>query len=178
MENAGLMSWHVERSEEEIAEMKELAEQGNAAAQTEYGKCLLFGKGVEVDGDAAYALFEKAAEQESEIAKMYMGHCLLYGIGVTKSEGKGYTMLDDALNYNCPNSGSSQPQAGYSNFQEEDLCQLFWDLGDALENSLGVVRNYRVACYYYDMLNSWGHPEGAERRANFKKFLFFYRKIN
>ena len=46
MENAGLMSWHVERSEEEIAEMKELAEQGNAAAQTEYGKCLLFGKGV------------------------------------------------------------------------------------------------------------------------------------
>lgn len=178
MEQNSLKSWHVARDAEEVEALKSLAEQEDAEGQTEYGKCLLFGKGCAADGNAAYALFEKAAAQSSEIAKMYMGHCLLYGIGTSADHSKGYKLLDDALNYNYPDSGSSQPLAGYSQFQEEDLCQLFWDLGDALENSLGVVRNYRVACYYYNMLDAWGHPEGGERRKNFKKFLFFYRKLN
>lgn len=177
MENNHLMSWHVPKTEEEIEELKALAEQGDARGQTEYGKCLLFGKGGTIDGAQAFAWFQKAAAQENEIAKMYVGHCLMYGIGEKADEGKAYRMLDDALNYNYPDEGESQSQANYSPFAEEDLCQLFWDLGDALEKSLGVVRNYRVAYYYFNMLADWGHPEGAERRKQFKKRLFFWTKV-
>lgn len=177
MEQIRLMSWHVPMTTEEIAELKGKAELGDAAAQTEYGKCLQFGKEGYIDGDAAYVWFKKAAGQGNEIAKMYVGHCLLYGIGVEASEGKGWGMLDDALNYNYPGEGESQSQAGYSQFEEEDLCQLFWDLGDSLEKSIGVFKNYRVAVYYFEMLADWGHPEGAERRKNFKKFLGRWKKI-
>lgn len=178
MEEAHMMSWHQPVTSEEAEELKKLAEQGDAAAQTEYGKCLLFGKGVNADGAAAYPWFEKAAAQASEIAKFYVGHCLLYGIGVEAQGKKAADMLTDALNYNYPDEGSSQPLAGYSEFSEEDLCQLFWDLGDAMENSIGFVRNYRVAVYYYEMLAEWGHPEGAERRKKFKKGLLSWKKID
>ena len=177
MKGLKLKSWHVEKTAEEIAAYRELAEKGERTAQTEYGKCLLFGKGGTVDRDAAFGWFQKAAEQSDEIAKMYLGHCFLYGIGVEADQNKGYKMLDEALVYNYPEESSSQPQAGYSTFQEEDLCQLFWDLGDALEKSYGVYKNYRVAVYYFEMLADWGHPEGAERRKRFRKILWFWIKV-
>lgn len=177
MENNNLMSWHVSKTGEEIKELKALAEQGDSSGQTEYGKCLLFGKGGHTDGAKAYELFVKASAQGNEIAKMYLGHCLMYGIGTEAKESKAWKMLDDALNYNYPDEGTSQSQAQYSVFTEEDLCQLFWDLGDALEKSLGVIRNYRVAHYYFNMLADWGHPEGAQRRKKLKKFLFFWYKV-
>lgn len=178
MEQTQLLSWQIPIESGEAAELEKLAEQGDSRAQTEYGKCLLFGKGGRVDGASAFKWLEKAAQQSSEIAKMYIGHCYLYGIGVEKNESKGYVMLNDALNYNYPDEGSSQPLAGYSTFQEEDLCQLFWDLGDALENSLGVIKNYRVAVYYFNMLAEWGHPEGAERKSKFKRVFGFWKKVD
>ena len=78
-------------------------------------------------------------------------------------------MLDEALNYNYPEESSSQPLAEYSEFTNEDLVQLFWDLGDALEKSIGVITNYRIAVYYFDMINDWGHPEGGERMSHYKQ---------
>lgn len=163
-------SWHVQKTPEEAKRYKELAEEGDAYAQTEYGKCLLFGKGgVTPDGGMAYQWFEKAAAQSDEIAKMYVGHCVLYGIGVKKREVKGWNMLDEALNYNYPEESSSQPLAEYSEFTNEDLVQLFWDLGDALEKSIGVITNYNIAVYYFNMINEWGYPEGGERMSHYKQ---------
>lgn len=163
-------SWHVPKTKEEVREYADRANAGDVRAQTEYGKCLLFGKGeCAPDGSAAYAWFQKAAAQSDEIAKMYVGHCLLYGIGAEKNEAEGYRMLNAALEYNYPEESSSQPLAEYSTFENEDLVQLFWDLGDAFENSLGVECNYQVAVYYFSMMNDWGHPEGAERMRSYKK---------
>ena len=137
-----------EKTKEEVEEYKELASQGDAYAQTEYGKCLLFGKaGITPNGIAAYEWFQKAAAQSNEIAKMYLGHCKLYGIGTNKDEN-------------------------------EDLVQLFWDLGNALEKSLGVAQNYRVAVYYFTMIDDWGHPEGAKRMRHYKKGLSGWKKID
>ncbi len=86
-----MFSWHIEKTKEEVEEYKELASQGDAYAQTEYGKCLLFGKaGITPNGIAAYEWFQKAAAQSNEIAKMYLGHCKLYGIGTNKDENEGY----------------------------------------------------------------------------------------
>lgn len=172
MEKKELMSWHVPKTSQEAEALRERASQGDASAQREYGKCLLFGKGVPADGEKAFDWLNKAAEQSDEIAKMYVGHCYLYGIGTKKDEDKGYAMLDNALQYNYPEESSSQPLAEYSQFQEEDLCQLFWDLGDSLENGLGPYINYNVAVYYFEMLEDWGHPEGAERMTHFKKGMF------
>lgn len=167
----GIMrSWHVQKTPEEVQNYKELAEKGDAYAQTEYGKCFLFGKGgVTPDGGIAYQWFEKAAAQSNEIAKMYVGHCVLYGIGVKKREVKGWQMLDAALNYNYPEESSSQPLAEYSEFTNEDLVQLFWDLGDALEKSIGVITNYNIAVYYFNMIDAWGHPEGGERMSHYRQ---------
>ena len=174
-----MFSWHIEKTKEEVEEYKELASQGDAYAQTEFGKCLLFGKaGITPDGIAAYEWFQKAAAQSNEIAKMYLGHCKLYGIGTNKDENEGYKMLDSALNYNYPEDSSSQPLAEYSTFENEDLVQLFWDLGNALEKSLGVVQNYRVAVYYFTMIDDWGHPEGAKRMRHYKKGLSGWKKID
>lgn len=174
-----MFSWHIEKTKEEVEEYKELASQGDAYAQTEYGKCLLFGKaGITPNGIAAYEWFQKAAAQSNEIAKMYLGHCKLYGIGTNKDENEGYKMLDSALNYNYPEDSSSQPLAEYSTFENEDLVQLFWDLGNALEKSLGVAQNYRVAVYYFTMIDDWGHPEGAKRMRHYKKGLSGWKKID
>ncbi len=179
MQTEYLMSWHVPKTEQEAEEYAKDAAQGNAAAQREYGKCLLFGKGTKIDEKEAFLWLEKAAAQSDEIAKMYVGHCKLYGLGTEKDETEGYTMLDNALNYNYPEEGSSQPLADYSQFLEEDLCQLFWDLGDALEKGLGPYQNYKVAVYYFEMLDEWGHPEGGERRSHYKKnFLGKWKKID
>lgn len=174
-----MFSWHIPKTKEEITKYKELANQGDSYAQTEYGKCLLFGKGdLPADGTAAYMWFQKAAAQSNEIAKMYVGHCKLYGIGVEKNEIEGYQILDQALNYNYPEESSSQPLADYSTFENEDLVQLFWDIGDALENSLGVMCNYRVAIYYFNMINDWGHPEGGKRMSHYKKRMSGWKKID
>ncbi len=174
-----LMSWQEPQAEQEVERYAQGAAGGDAAAQREYGKCLLFGNGIEMDEKKAFAWLGKAAAQSDEIAKMYVGHCKLYGIGTEKEEEDGYTMLDNALNYNYPEDSSSQPLADYSQFSEEDLCQLFWDLGDAFEKGMGVCQNYRVAVYYFDMLNDWSHPEGGERKSHYKKnFLGKWKKID
>ncbi len=179
MQTKILMSWQMPKTEQEVKQYAQSATEGDAAAQRDYGKCLLFGKGTEPNENEAFLWLEKAAAQSDEIAKMYIGHCKLYGIGTKKEETEGYAMLNNALNYNYPEESSSQPLADYSQFSEEDLCQLFWDLGDAFENSLGIDQNYRVAVYYFDMLNDWGHPEGGERKSHYKKnFLGKWRKID
>lgn len=159
----------------QIKEIEQGALAGDARSQTAYGKCLLFGWGVAQDDAKAYEWFEKASDQGDEIAKMYKGHCMLYGIGTTKDEYNGYGMLNDALDWNYPDEGESQPQSDQSDFSHDDLCQLFLDLGDAAEKSLGVGRKYRSSIYYFEMLDHWGEPIGAERRARFKKTLFGWK---
>jgi len=179
MHTKNFMSWQAPKTKQEVEQYAKGAAFGDAAAQREYGKCLLFGKGTDIDEKQAFLWLEKAAAQSDEIAKMYVGHCKLYGLGTKKEEEDGYVMLDNALNYNYPEESSSQPLADYSQFSEEDLCQLFWDLGDALEKGLGVYRNYKVAVYYFEMLDEWGHPEGGERRSHYKKnFLGKWKKVD
>lgn len=173
-----MYSWHVPKTAEEIEEYKRLANQGDVSAQIEYGKCLLFGKGAETDEKAAYEWFTKAASSRSEMAKMYQGHCILYGTGTEKNEEEGYKILNAALEYNYPEESESQPLADYSEFQDEDLVQMFWDLGDAFENGLGIGIRYASAAYYFNMIDSWGHPEGAQRMAHYKKKLSGWKKID
>lgn len=160
----------------QIQEIKNGANSGDKDCQTAYGKCLLFGWGVEKDEKSAFDWFSKASEQGDQIAGMYLGHCYLYGIGAGVDESKGYHLLNAALDFNYPDEGESQNQSQQSAFSHDDLCQLFLDLGDAFENSLGIYRKYRSAVYYFDMLNDWGEPIGGERKSHYKKTLFGWKK--
>lgn len=155
---------------EAFAACEQEAKLGNEVSQISLGKLLLAGKGAAKDEAQAYFWFCKAAEQENELAKMWKGHCLLYGLGVQKNEDEGTTLLDNALNYNFPGRGESQTMSEKSQFDwEEDMMRLFWDLGDAYENGLGVPKREHLAGYYFSMVAEGGWPEAAEKMTHYKE---------
>lgn len=155
------------------------AQGGSSTCQTRLGKLLLWGKLAPKDGAQAYFWFCKAGEQGDLIAKMWEGHCLFYGFGVKKDLSKATDLLIDALNYNFPSSGSAQTQASQSQFDwQEDMLQLFWDLGEAYENGWGMPQRDRLAGYYFDMVAEGGWPEGVEKMTHYKKgMLGNWKKI-
>lgn len=166
----------MEFSTEDVNEFKTYeagAKEGNANCQTRLGKYLLWGKGTTKDEVQAYYWFGKAAEQGDEIAKMFKGHCLQYGIGVPKDQNAGIKLLFSALDFNYPEEGESQAMAEQSEFDwEEDMLQLFWDLGDAYENGLGLPVREKLAGYYFNMVADGGWPEAIEKMTHYKTGLF------
>lgn len=153
------------------------AKSGNEESQIRLGKLLLEGTGPAKDEAMAYFWFCKAAEKENEIAKMWKGHCLLYGLGVQKNEGEGTTLLYNALNYNFPGVGESQSMSKKSQFNwEEDMMCLFWDLGDAYENGLGVPKREHLAGYYFNMVAEEGRPKAIEKMTHYKEGGFIIKR--
>lgn len=164
------------KTAEEIAGFEKKAKEGNCDYQIKFGKQLLWGKSVEKDEAQAYFWFCKAADQNNEIGKMWKGHCLLYGLGVKKGEDEGSTLLYNALDYNFPGKGESQTMSSRSQFDwEEDMMQMFWDLGDAYENGLGVPKREHLAGYYFSMVADGGWPEAVEKMTHYKESGLFKR---
>lgn len=156
--------------QERLAVWEQEAEAGDEVSQIKLGKLLLAGKETAKDEAKAYFWFCKAAEKENEIAKMWKGHCLLYGLGVKKSEDEGTTLLYNALNYNFPGKGESQSMSERSQFDwDEDMMRLFWDLGDAYENGLGVPKREHLAGYYFSMVAEGGWPDAIEKMTHYKE---------
>lgn len=167
--------------EEAIATYKQGAAAGDAACQTRLGKLLLRGKVVLKDEAQAYFWFCKAAEQGNEIAKMWKGHCMVYGLGTPENLKDGCVLLIDALNYNFPGAGSSQSMAQKSQFDwDEDMMQLFWDLGEASETGRGLIKRQHLAGYYYSMVADGGWPEAIEKMTHYKESGLFkrWKRIN
>ncbi|MFT4104952.1 MAG: hypothetical protein QM657_04245 [Lacrimispora sp.] len=156
------------------------AKQGMQACQLRLGKLNLWGKFVPKDEAQAYHWFSQAAEEEEdggdetnpicELAKMWKGHCLLYGLGVKKDEDGGTDLLYAALDYNFPGKGEDQEMLEESQFDwKEDVLQLFWDLGDAYENGLGVPVKEHNAGYYFSILAEEGWPEAIEKMKHYRQ---------
>lgn len=148
------------------------ARRGNSTCQTRLGKLLLWGTLGAKDEAQAYFWFCEGGKQEDRIAKMWEGHCLFYGLGVKKDLSKATDLLIDALNFNFPGKGQSQTQAETSQFDwNEDMLQLFWDLGEAYENGWGMPQRDSLAGYYFDMVSDGGWPQGVEKMTHYKKGL-------
>lgn len=156
------------------------AKQGIQTCQLRLGKLNLWGKFVPKDESQAYHWFCQAAGNEdevedeknpvSELAKMWKGHCLLYGLGVKKDEDEGTDLLYSALDYNFPGKGEDQDMTEESQFDwKEDVLQLFWDLGDAYENGLGVPVKEHNAGYYFSIVAEAGWPEAIEKMKHYKQ---------
>lgn len=149
------------------------AKAGNMNCQTRLGKHLLWGEIIKKDEEQAYEWFVEAAKQGDEVGSMFLGHCLFYSKGVPKEVGKGIRLLLAALNYNYPSGDITQELLEDSLFNwQEDILQLFWDLGDAYENGIGVPVKQHLAGSFFSVVAAGGWPEGVEKMKNYKQGMF------
>lgn len=154
-------------SSQNIAQLQRSAENGDAEAMTELGKCYYLGKGVEKSGDKAFQWLSKAADGGSANAFYWLGACYQYGYGTDKNMEKAvelYTKGADLGDHESMNSLGVCLKRGIGILQNVDRA-LYWynkaaELGDAYAmNNLGT-------CYYLG--------DGVAK--DFEKAVSWYRK--
>lgn len=154
-------------SSQNIAQLQRSAENGDAEAMTELGKCYYLGKGVEKSGDKAFQWLSKAADGGNANAFYWLGACYQYGYGTDKNMEKAvelYTKGADLGDHESMNSLGVCLKRGIGILQNVDRA-LYWynkaaELGDAYAmNNLGT-------CYYLG--------DGVAK--DFEKAVSWYRK--
>lgn len=127
----------------------ELAEQGDARAQTALGLMFAKGDGVPRDSSESAKWFRKAAEQGHSDAQFYIGTMYLHGTGVPKDSIEAALWLREA--------------AGLGNRAAQ------YNLGLMYERGEGIPRNYLAAHMWYNLAASQGlgeiSPVGEEVHA-------------
>lgn len=148
-----------------IAQLQRSAENGDAKAMTEFGKCYYLGKGVEESGDKAFQWLSKAADGGNANAFYWLGACYQYGFGTAKDPAKAvelYTKGADLGDHESMNSLGVCLKRGIGILQNLDRA-LYWynkaaELGDAYAmNNLGtcyylgdgVTKDLEKAVYWY-----------------------------
>ena len=81
---------------DDVPQLMDEADAGNAISQYNLGLCYAKGNGVEVDLAEAVRWFRKAAEQEMPQAQYNLGLCLSRGAGVEKNVVEGAMWLNSA----------------------------------------------------------------------------------
>lgn len=148
-----------------IAQLQRSAENGDAKAMTELGKCYYLGKGVGASGDKAFQWLSKAADGGNANAFYWLGACYQYGFGTAKDPAKAvelYTKGADLGDHESMNSLGVCLKRGIGILQNLDRA-LYWynkaaELGDAYAmNNLGtcyylgdgVTKDLEKAVYWY-----------------------------
>ena len=80
----------------DIKQLQKAAEQGDAEAQNNLGRCYVKGDGVEKDEKEAVKWFRKAAEQGNAVAQCKLGLCYHNGEGVKQDDAKAAEWLRKA----------------------------------------------------------------------------------
>lgn len=152
-------------SSQNIAQLQASAENGDAEAMAELGKCYYLGKGVEESGDKAFQWLSKAADGGNANAFYWLGACYQYGFGTAKDPAKAvelYTKGADLGDHESMNSLGVCLKRGIGILQNLDRA-LYWynkaaELGDAYAmNNLGtcyylgdgVTKDLEKAVYWY-----------------------------
>lgn len=112
-----------------IAQLQRSAENGDAKAMTELGKCYYLGKGVEESGDKAFQWLSKAADGGNANAFYWLGACYQYGFGTAKDPAKAVELYTKGADLGDTSSMNS--------------------LAIFLENGDGVPKNLERAIYWY-----------------------------
>ena len=163
-----------EPDETDIEHLKSCADDGNAEAQNELGKCYAMGIGVVQDDKEAVRYFRLAADQGLAKSQYNLGNDYLYGIGVEQDTEKAAEYLKAAAEQGLP---QAQSQLGYmyeNGFGVEadiekavEYYQAAADQGDAYaQNNLGncyfygrgVEKNIEKAVQYYQLAAEQGEP--------------------
>jgi len=114
-----------------IAELKQKAEQGDAWAQYNLGVCYANGDGVKKDFSEAVKWYRKAAEQGYAKAQYNLGVCYAVGNGVIQNNVKAYAWLLLALENGFENAKKAM------DILEEKMTQA------ELDKALKLIENYR-----------------------------------
>ena len=126
----GIISATCFAQENDISKLTELAEQGDAKAQTELGKCYYNGKNVAKDYAEAFKWFQKAADNGYAEGQYRLGRMYNYGEGINKNKEIAVKLYRQAA------------QQGYPYAQKA--------LGLCFEEGTGIDENQDSAKYWYD----------------------------
>lgn len=154
-------------SSQNIAQLQRSAENGDAEAMTELGKCYYLGKGVEKSGDKAFMWLSKAVDANCPKAFYWLGACYQYGYGTDKNIEKAVELYTKGADLGDPSSMNS--------------------LAICLENGDGVLMNLERAIYWYTKaaelgdayaMNNLGtcYYLGDGVAKDFEKAVSWYRK--
>ena len=108
------------QAEEAISDLRALAEDGDASAQSELGGMYLYGRGVAQDDAEAVRWFRLAADQGDASAQAKLGGMYLYGLGVAQDEAEAFRWCRRAADQGDASAGMESathchlPRAGLS----------------------------------------------------------------
>ena len=133
-----------------IAGLKQKAEQGDAHAQYNLGVCYDKGYGVEKDLRKAVKWFRKSAEQGDAKAQYNLGYCYAYGDGVEKN-------LREAVKW-------------YRKSAEQGLKEAQYNLALCYDKGYGVEKDLRETVKWYRKSAEQGHA-----KAQYNLGLCYYK---
>lgn len=128
----------------DLAEIRELALQGNAAAQTDLAEAYFKGQGVVGDPHAAIALLRKAADQGYADAQFMLSTCYGQGICVSQDWAQEVYWLRKAA--------------------EQGHAKAQFNLSNSYELGLGVAKDPRQARYWLSKSAATGMKEAVEKQ--------------
>jgi len=125
------LSAFAEITPEQFEKTKELAEKGDAKAQSYLGRCYYKGDGVLKDSVEAVRWYRKSAEQGTGVAQCNLGFCYENGVGVLKDPA-------EAVKW-------------YKKSAEQGFAQAQYNLGNCYRNGDGVSKDLVEAYAYYNL---------------------------
>jgi TPR repeat protein len=135
-----------------VAEIRAMAENGDAQSQDKLGRALCFGNlGLAKDQVEAVKWFHKAAEQNYGAAQYTLANCYFWGRGVAQDEAEAVRWY----------RRTGEQNHGVSQFAIGDCCLT---LGNCYVDGLGVTQDYVEAVKWYRKaaeLNDAAGPFGA-----------------
>ena len=157
-----------------VSLLREAAEQGDADAQNELGKCYASGSGVEQSYEEAARYYRMAADQGFAKSQYNLATLYLYGLGVERDCNKANALLQLAagqglahaqylLGYNYEfGIGFEQDMEKafqyYSLAAEQGLAEAQNDLGNCYMYGKGVAQDKARAVAYYRLAAEQGEP--------------------
>jgi len=145
-----------EDDNDEIAELTQKAEAGDAEAMNNLGVCYSNGEGVEQDKEKALQLFKKSADKNSPNGTFNLATCYYDGDGVKKDLPKAITLLKKAVKLEsyqaysllgaCYLTGNGVKKDVDEGFEltkvaaEKGIPQAQHNLGNCYEKGIGVEK--------------------------------------
>lgn len=129
-----------------VSLLREAAEQGDADAQNELGKCYASGSGVEQSYEEAARYYRMAADQGFAKSQFNLANLYLYGLGVEQDYDKANALLQLAA--------------------DQGLAHAQYYLGCNFENGIGFVQDVEKAVEYYKLAAKQGLAEAQNDLGN------------
>lgn len=161
-----------------IAQLQRSAENGDAEAMTELGKCYYLGKGVEKSGDKAFQWLSKAADGGNANAFNWLGGCYQYGFGTAKDPAKAFEIYSKGADLGASDSMNALAiclKEGVGTAKDMEKA-LYWfnkaaelgdeyamyNLGECYYNGAGIAKDMTKAFEWYGKAAEKGHRGGMD----------------